>query len=229
MVFAVAGNFEIDEVIETLDRLLKKAPDIKINREEVVEPREVVQNRVEQNLEVALPLFHIGFKGISKGQKENFCRQPLMEVLMEAIIGEATPLYRKLYDSGLINASFDDEVLSGESYFATIISGESKDPDQLYNELCNEINRIRKEGLGSDNFQRAKKACYGRYIGMYSNTESVASLSMSGEFAGCNAFTLLEVFESITEQQLTETLMENINPEFSCLSVVCSPEEKEGN
>ncbi len=223
MVLSIAGKFDIDEALEVL-KPLKKAEDIKINRLEVTEPREVMEKRVEDKLAVSLPLFNIGFKGVSISPIENFKRQPIMELLMEAIIGEATEFYRSLYDTGLINASFDDEILSGADFFTSIISGESKDPDKLYKLICEEINKLRKNGIGRDNFNRAKKACYGRYIGMYSNTESIASLSMSAEFVGANAYTLLEVFEGITEDEVNRALVENIDPEYSVLSVI-SPKE----
>lgn len=220
MVLSIAGNFQVEEVLEALDQHLKPSAPVTIDRKPVDEPQEVATSRVEQKLQVAMPLFQIGFKGPAGTAKENMVNQTIMEVLVEAIVGEATPLYRKLYDLGLINATFGDEVLAGESYFTTIFAGESKDPDQIYKLLLEGIEEFRQKGISEENFERAKRACYGRYIGMYGNVESMASIMMMSEFASMSAYHMLEVFLDMDCQQVNELLHSHLDPQFAALSVV---------
>ncbi len=222
MVLSIAGNFQVEEVLEALDKHLKPSEPVIIDRKPVDEPREVAAPRVEQNLQVAVPLFQIGFKGPAGSLHENMVNQTIMEVLVEAIVGEATPLYRKLYDLGLINATFGDEVLGGDSYFTTIFAGESKDPDQINKILLEGIEEFRKNGITEENFERAKRACYGRYIGMYGNVESVASIMMMSEFAGMSAYNILDVFLNMTCEQVNALLQTHLDPQYSALSVIKS-------
>lgn len=92
------------------------------------EPDEIRTRRVEQTLEVAAPLFQIGFKGRAKSYRENILAQVTGELVCDLIAGESTALYRELYDEGLINAVFDTEVMAGPNYLVNIFSGESRDP-----------------------------------------------------------------------------------------------------
>ena len=66
MVLSIAGNFEIKDVVEACDKILKPAAPVRVSTREVQEPDEIRTRRVEQTLEVAAPLFQIGFKGRAK-------------------------------------------------------------------------------------------------------------------------------------------------------------------
>ena len=57
MVLAIAGNFDIDTVLECCDRMLPTAPEIQIENAPVIEPKEILSKRHVQKLDVATPLF----------------------------------------------------------------------------------------------------------------------------------------------------------------------------
>ena len=54
-------------------------------------------------------------------------REVLADLLGELLIGDTTPLYRRLYDEGLVNSGFSSDVFSGEGYFCILFSGETQD------------------------------------------------------------------------------------------------------
>ena len=56
----------------------------------------------------------------------------ITDLLCELIAGDTTPLYRKLYDAGLVNSGFSGEMFSGDGYASIIFSGETKDPDAVH-------------------------------------------------------------------------------------------------
>jgi predicted Zn-dependent peptidase len=124
MVLSIAGNFDVETVLAVADRMLK--PDekpVEIRRKAVDEPEEICKPLVEQKLAVAAPLFQFGFKGKSSGVSENLKSQVLDEILCDIIAGEATPLYRKMYDSGIINATFSTEVMRAAIICAQFFRG----------------------------------------------------------------------------------------------------------
>ena len=128
MVLCVAGNFEIDTVLKVADKLLKPAEKkIKIERGTYQEPEQVNKALVEQKLAVATPLFQLGFKGKSKDAASNLRNQVLDEILADIIAGEASELYSKMYDAGLINSTFSSEIMAGRDYMCSIFSGESRE------------------------------------------------------------------------------------------------------
>lgn len=75
-------------------------------------------------------MFALGLKVHPADPKTNVLRSIVNEIVNEVLAGDASPLYRRLYDGGLINATFDSETDCGKDFSALIFSGESKDPDR---------------------------------------------------------------------------------------------------
>lgn len=221
MVLTVAGNFRPEEVLETADKILQKGEDVRIQWRKAEEPREVAAPYVEQSLSVSTPLFQIGFKGEAGDSLQNLRRQIADEILLEVLCGESSPLYRRLYDSGLINGTFEYEVLAGRDYLCCMYGGESREPKKVYEAICEESRRLLAEGIDPEAFRRCRKATYGRYIGMFSRVDSVASLMMITHFAGMESmYQLLELVRDLTLPELETRLREDMDPRYSALSVV---------
>lgn len=220
MVLTVAGNFEIDTVVKLADKILKPAKPVNIQRKSPPEPATVAKKRVEQRLPVSTPMFQFGFKGTPGDAKQNLQSQVLDEILLEIIAGESSPLYRRLYDQGLINATFEYEVMAGRDYIANIYMGESRDPDKVAQEICAEVERIKAEGIDPEAFERCKRASYGRYIGMFARVEAIAGLMMLAHFAGVDMYTLPDIVANATLEQLTQRLEADFQTEHSALSVI---------
>ncbi|MEM1484072.1 pitrilysin family protein [Oscillospiraceae bacterium PP1C4] len=228
MVLSVAGNFTIETVLAVADRVLKAdEKPIEIERKKVEEPEGVCQAFIEQKLPVATPLFQLGFKGKSTGVTGNLKNQVLDELLSDIIAGEATPLYRKMYDAGIINATFGTEIMAGRDYMCSIFSGESREPEKVAQEIKAEIERMQREGIDEEMFELCRRATYGRYIGMYSRTESVAGLMTAAYFAQVDdIYSLLDIVANATLEQLTKRLAIAFDTSKSALSVV-RPQEDE--
>ena len=224
MVLAVAGNFEPDTVLKAADKLLKPAPQIKITRGVFEEPETVRETRVVQHLPVSLPMFQIGFKGKAGTEYENVTGQILDEVLLEIIGGEASPLYRRLYDEGLINHTFSDEALSSRDYSLCFFSGESRDPDKVFDEIKKEIVKIQKSGIPQKTFDMAKKAVYGRYVGMYGKVDSIAGVMVAAHFAGMDMYSILEAAADIRKDELELRFKTNFDVSKSAISIVMQEE-----
>lgn len=220
MVLTIAGNFDPDEVLQVADRVLKKAPPFEAVRRPQQEPESVVRKRVVQHLPVALPMFYIGFKSPDAGQKNNFCNVIFDEMLLDIITGETTELYRQLYNDGLINGSIYGETMAGRDYLCSMVSGESRDPDEVYRRVCSAFEQVQQNGIDPEIFQRVKKATYGRYLGLFSRPDSLASAMTNCHFAGISVYDLVEMVANCTRQQLEQRLREDFSTGNSCLSIV---------
>ncbi|WP_195463171.1 EF-P 5-aminopentanol modification-associated protein YfmH [Anaerotruncus colihominis] len=222
MVLCVAGNFDIDAVLRVADRVIK--PDekpVEIERRHVDEPESICKPLVEQKFAVAAPLFQFGFKGCGGNPRENLKNQILDEILAEIIAGDASPLYRRMYDAGIINSTFGSEIMAGRDYMCAIFSGESREPERVADEIKAEVARMRREGVDKKMFELCRRATYGRYIGMYTRTASVAGLMSAVYFAGIDdMYALLDIVANATPDQMNERLQIAFNPEKSALSIV---------
>lgn len=227
MVLCVAGNFTPEQVMRVADKVLKPDPrPVEIERRQYDEPRAVCKKLTEQKLSVAAPLFEFGFKGVSGTRSENLKNQILDEILAEIIAGEASALYRRMYDSGVINATFDNEVMSGRGYHCVMFTGESRDSRRVAEEITQEIRRITKEGLDPELFELCRRATYGRYIGMYGKPEAAAGLMGTVYFADEDDICLpLDVVSGATLEQLQARLAVSFDPDYSALSIVWPVDE----
>ncbi|MCI5809280.1 MAG: insulinase family protein [Oscillospiraceae bacterium] len=220
MVLTVAGSFSPDAVVRIADEMLRPAPQLQLERDFVQEPEQVAQKRIEQKFPVASPMFALGLKVCPADPKTNAANSIVNEIVNEVLAGDASPLYRRLYDSGLINATFDSETDCGKDFSTVIFSGESKDPDRVAREILQEIERIQKEGIDPAAFERGKKAVYGRYIRMLNRPDSIANAMVGAHFSGLGLYDLLEIAANATQEQAQQRLTEDYRTENASLSVI---------
>ena len=144
----------------------------------------------------------------------------LSEMLLEMIFGESTQFYQSLYSKGVINSTFGTEVMSGDGYFVNILGGEAPDPELAYDEIVNEIERVKAEGLSRDLFENVKKQFYGGRVSSFNTVENVASSALSAYFEGHDAFDALEIISQITFEELCEHFKGQFKAQHSSISVI---------
>ena len=221
MVLCIAGSFDPAEVLAVADGILKPAEPVTIERGETPEPATVCRDTIEQLLPVAQPLFHVGFKlPPSATEADNMANNIRDEILVNVIAGESTPLYRRLYDSGLINAEFSCEAMAGRDYCLSIFGGESREPEKVRDEIVAEVARLQKEGIDPETFARYRKVLYGDYVGLFGRVESVASLLLTCHFSDFEAYRVLEAIAAVTLEDVQGRLNQAYNVAHCALSVV---------
>lgn len=221
MVLCIAGNVDVNRVLEICDKLLKPSKDQVINRVFEQEPDHIVKPRVEQKLSVASPLFELGFK--EKVGKERASAKELAEteILLEVLASESSPLFRRLLDEGLINeASFGYDYFEGPGYAAVIFSGESKDPDRVADEIKKEIASLREHGINPSAFNRAQKSLYGRNVAALNSVDNIANSMASLAFANRELFDYLEALATAKLEDVFRRLDVQLLADKSALSIV---------
>ncbi len=225
MVLSIAGNFEVKDVLEVADKVLKKSDGVKVERMPVDEPECVCKRRIEDYLPVSLPLFNIGIKHRAYSKRENAENQIIDEIILDVIAGETSPLYRRLYDSGLINSSFASEAFVGRDYAMTLFAGESRDPDEVNRQIMTEINSVKEKGIDSELFSISKKNLYGKYISIFSSPEGVASFMQSAYMYDFEMYSMIEKLAEVTLEEANERLRSAFDTQNSAISIIRSPDE----
>ena len=220
MVLTVAGNFEPEAVLKAADKVLEPAKDFYLEHGDCGEPESVVENYVEQHLPVSVPMFNIGFKGKTGAEAENFRGSILDEIFVGALCDDYTKVYRELYDEGLINATFGSEVFCGRDYISILLSGESRDPEKVYNRLKEEFEHLLEHGIPKDVFECAQKTVYGHYMRSSDRVTGVATALFNCHFPGVNMYEMLEIAASATPESVIERIKTTYSAENSALSVI---------
>lgn len=220
MVLSIAGNVKADEVLEIADKYLKPCEDIKLETAFPEEPEEINQREVVQKLPVGMPLFNIGFKAKPSSGKELVRNEMLASIALSLIAGSTSPLYKEMFDDGLINSSFFSEVFTGDGYFVNILGGESKNPDEVFKKVIAEIERVKVDGLDKERFEIIKKSKYGQIIRSFNNVEACASLMLNSHFIGVDAFETLETLATIKLEDVQNSLSELFDTSKAAISII---------
>ena len=221
MVLCVAGKMDVEKVLALCDKMLKPSTPQEIRRIFREEPAEVVQPRVEQRLSVAMPLFQLGFKEVAVPRPLPDKAVAESDILLEALASDASPLFRRLLDAGLINeSSFSYEYFEGTGYASVIFSGDSRDPDKVAEEIKREIASLRENGLSDAAFERAKRSVYGRNVAALNSAGNIANAMASSAFSGRELFRYIDCVAEADKESVLKRLEVQLRPEYSALSVV---------
>ncbi|MGN0618844.1 MAG: M16 family metallopeptidase, partial [Ruminiclostridium sp.] len=225
MVLSIAGRFDPDEALAICDELLKKSEDKGLSVIIPEEPEEVKEKRIVQQLYCAVPLFQLGFKKKNYEEREARRQYIIHNIMLEAALGDFSPFYSRLYDSGLINDTFSLGVTMGRGFFIPMASGESRDPDKVCEELKQELSRLKKEGIPKESFDIVKKMTYGELLSGFGTVANVAKGAMNAQFGGINLYDNLETAASVSYEDVMTALRE-LDLENSSLSIIEPPEKK---
>ncbi len=220
MYICVAGNINADEVIKQIDEKLKDTAPVEIERGSFDEPYEVTEQYTEQQLAVSLPLFAIGYKERCDVPNKTLKEKVYTELLMETIAGESSPLYKRLFESGLINDKFSSAMLEGHGYAAAIFEGESENPKAVLEELNKEIDRVRSEGIAAAEFENARRRYYGRLVRRFNSVDDIAESLGQCAFSGDSLYDDIDICASVTADDINAYLKSSLDTGNCSLSVI---------
>lgn len=222
MVMCFCGDFEPEKLIEEIKkRLIEKPKQGEIKKIAVEEPEGIVEKRVEKVMEVSMPLFVIGIKDKAPDPKQDLVKKHIaIEILLNMIIGKSSNLYKTLYEEELLNSEPFLEYEFDDTYAHIAITGGSKNPDKVLEKVEEEIERMKKEGLDKNHFERIRNMLYGNSVKEFNSVSDIARMFITDYFRGINSFEYLESYKQVTPEYAYETLKEVFLKENTVISIV---------
>ncbi len=218
MTMVLCGDFEPEAILEEVKkRLIDTKPSGEIKRIYPEEPEEIVQEKTEQKLEVSQPLYAIGIKDNGKTDVK---KHIAIEILLNLIIGRSSNLYKKLYNEGMIYAQPSLDYEFTKIYSHVLITGQSNEPEKVYENFKEEVRRLKAEGIKVEDFERMKKMIYGGYVKEYNDVTDIARMFLADSFKGINSFDYLEEIKGITVEYLEQILKDVFQEEKMIISIV---------
>lgn len=222
MILSVAGDVDPERVMkiaeEELSSTLQSVPVADFPEFKNMLPAESL---ISENMEVSAPQFMIGAKMRPEKEGDKALRQDLVAKLsLRLLAGYSSPLYTKLYSAGLLSRNFDYECNVTAGTGALILGGESPKPMEVLKALNLEVERINREGLDSERFERAKRASLGARLRGLEDFENVCVSLIFCLFEGYCAFDALKVLGSITKEECEEFIREHFAPERLAVSII---------
>lgn len=221
MAMVICGDFEPEKLLEEIKkRLIEKKANGEIKRIYPEEPESIVKEKIEQKMDVSEPLFTIGIKDKVATQKEKVKKHLAIEILLNMLIGKSSDLYQELYKSGVMFSMPGVDYEFSRDYAHILVTGQSKEPEKVYESFKNTIRELKEKGIESEEFKRMKKMLYGSFIKEYDEPGDIARMFLADFFKGINSFEYLEEITTINEQYVEQILNEVFNENKMILSVI---------
>lgn len=224
MALIVCGDVAPSLVEEAADAVLQDCEDrIELPpRKAPQEPQEAYRARVTDSMQVSKPLFAIGFKDpvIPKDPKERLRRDAAMTLLDDILFSRSGDFYNRLFEEGLLSASFDAGYSGSDTFAFNGIFGESEDPEEVLSRLTEYLEEIKQKGIDAATLERCRNALYADEIRAYDSTDEIANRLLSFVFDNAEMFSYPALLQDITREELEELLCSVYREEYRTLSVI---------
>lgn len=227
MFLCVIGDVDAEEVKNIALEILPEKDDTIVTRETSwQEEMTCPKTLVEDAMEVAMPMFYLGFKCEPAAIGETSVRQEAVgDLAAEALFGESSALYLRLYEQGLIDSSFGGgfETIDGMAMLCAY--GDSLDPQAVRNAILEEAGRICREGIESSAFLRMKRSALGQRIRALDSFDSTAFRLCAYHFNQFDYFRFPAVYQAVELAEVQAFLNHVVTDERCALSVIYPTKE----
>jgi hypothetical protein len=172
-------------------------------------------------MEVAMPMFNLGFKCEPTGIGEEAIRREIVgDLAAEVLFGESSQAYLELYEEGLIDSSFGGGFETVDGCALLICSGDSRDPETVREAVLEQVQTLCREGIGEEAFLRLKRSAFGRRIRGLDSFDATCFRVCAYHLSGFDYFRFPEIYGAIELPEILEFLKRSVVRERSTLSVI---------
>ena len=185
------------------------------------EPETRQREIARQAMEVAMPNFSMGIKFPFPGKGADGVRQELAaEIAAEALLGESSELYLRLYDQGLIDSSFGGGFETIDGCAMLLCSGDSDHPIQVRDAVIAQAGKLAREGIDEDYFRRILRSALGRRIRGLDSFDSTVFRLCAYAMTDFDYLEFPELFRSLSRQDLPPIFDRASRPENCAISII---------
>ena len=229
MTLCVVGDVAPEEVARIAEENLprEKTP-VGQKKMEWPETMERPYETCADRMEVAMPMFQLGFRCESVPNGPESIRQEVVgDLAAEALFGESSKLYLRLYEEGLIDSSFGGgfECLDGCSML--ICGGDSDEPDTVCQMILEEAERLAREGVAEEDFLRMKRSALGRRIRDLDSFDSTCFRLCAYHMSGVDYFCFPEAYLQVEAREIQQFLSSVVRSDRGAAVTLYPIEEEE--
>ena len=228
MILCIVGDVEPERVEAIATELLGQEP--RSVGKKLKAWDETMDRKIEQQsmqMEVAMPMFNLGFKCEYPGSGEAAIRQEMVgDLAAEALFGESSELYLRLYEQGLIDSSFGGGFETIDGMAMLLCTGDSDDPEAVREAVLEQAGKLSCEGVAAEDFLRMKRSAFGRRVRDLDSFDSTCFRLCAYELSGYDYFDFPALYERIEKEEIQEFLRRVVRAERCSLSVIRPLEEE---
>ncbi len=227
MLLCIVGDVDPDEVEKIAETKLQNIPYPTVEAPRLWdEPLTVKTPYVTKQMEVAMPMFQLGFKSAPLPDGDGGVRQEIVgDMAAEALFGESSELYLKLYDEGLIDASFGGGYETIEGMSMLIASGDSENPEAVRDAILQAAKTLGETGISDEAFLRMKRSALGRRIRGLDSFESTCFRLCAYHFSKFDYFRIPNIYGDVTKKEIQEFIRDVVCEDRMCMAVITPKKE----
>ncbi len=197
-----------------------------VRRKYNIEPNEIVQKYVEENMDISIPAVMIGYKDNNINPKD-VRKDIALQIIGEILYGKTSDFFESLYNNGKLISppSFNYEF--SKTYAHVLIQIQTDFINEVINASSEQIEHIKKIGIDEDKFERAKRKVYGNLIRDFNDVSDIATMIVSDYFKGISPFDYIENYNTVDKEYTQKILNEIFVEEMKVISVI-KPFPEEG-
>jgi predicted Zn-dependent peptidase len=224
MVLFIVGDLSFEKILEVVkktERHFDKVDDTDM-RILVDEPDSIKEKTIDVKMQVATPMFYIGFKDneLNLIGEELIKKDIITNMILDMMFSPSSKFYNDLYNEGLIYNSFGAYFTGKKTYGHSLVIGESNNPEKVQERVLELINKDPSENLLEEDFDRLKKKNLGNFLMGFNSVEFIANNFVDLYFDQFNLFDYLNLVESIEFRDLLTRYKNHLRPENMVISIV---------
>ena len=222
MLLCVVGDVEPEAVARIAEQQLgREALPVGKKQKDWAEPMTCPRPEITAKMEVAMPMFNLAFKCEPLGTGDGAIREEMVaDLAAEALFGESSELYLKLYEEGLIDSSFGGGFETIDGCAMLLCSGDSDDARAVREAILSQAEKLTREGLPEGDYLRMKRSALGRRIRGLDSFDATCFRICAYHFSDFDYFRFPEIYRQITAEEIIAFLARVVKRERCCLSIM---------
>ena len=228
MLLCVVGDVDPDEVRQmALEILPESDTTVTARQESWEEDMTPCTPYVTARMEVAMPMFQLGFKcePLDKGD-EAVRMEAIGDLAAEALFGESSPLYLRLYEEGLIDGSFGGGFETVDGMALLIASGDSESAEAVRDAILEQAQVLIQDGIDEKDFLRMKRSALGRRIRDLDSFDSTCFRVCAYHFSGFDYFRFPDIYRDVEVSDILAFIKRVVTPDRCSLCVIQPTQEE---
>ena len=182
----------------------------------------VFQSEHVAYMQVAKPLFAIGFKDtdIPTDPEKRQRKDAAMAILDEMLFARAGELYGSLFERELISPAFSYGYTISESFAYHSLSGEAADPHRVLAEVRSYLDKKAAKGLSREDFERARRVMYAEFVKSFDSTDNIANNLLNFICEDSELLHYADILKDITFEEVSAYFDVAFRKEYTALSVI---------
>ena len=222
MLLCVVGDVDPEAVARIAEQQLgREALPVGKKQKDWAEPMTCPRPEITAKMEVAMPMFNLAFKCEPLGTGDGAIREEMVaDLAAEALFGESSELYLKLYEEGLIDSSFGGGFETIDGCAMLLCSGDSEDARAVREAILAQAEKLTREGLPEEDYLRMKRSALGRRIRGLDSFDATCFRICAYHFSDFDYFRFPEIYRQITAEEIIAFLARVVKRERCCLSIM---------